>query len=166
MGWTRMLCGANPTAAALVMPRRPGLFGNFGQTNYVAAKSGIASLTRVLALRRAAHGIAVNAIAPVAATRMTEGILADLASRVSPESVSPVVAYLAHARCAANGNVYAVAGGRVAQIFVAGTAGAVLTELTAEAVRDQPEAIEDRDEYHQPDSLAAATSIIADVLAS
>lgn len=142
-----------------------GLFGNFGQANYGAAKAGIAGLTRVLALEGAAHGIAVNAIAPIAATRMTEGILGDLTSRVSPESVSPVVAYLAHEQCAANGNVYSVAGGRVAQIFVAETAGAVLTELTPEAVRDQLEAIENRHRYHQPESLAAATSIIADALA-
>jgi NAD(P)-dependent dehydrogenase (short-subunit alcohol dehydrogenase family) len=143
-----------------------GLFGNFGQANYGAAKAGIAGLTRVLALEGAAHGIAVNAIAPIAATRMTEGILGDLTSRVSPESVSPVVAYLAHEQCAANGNVYSVAGGRVAQIFVAETAGTVLTELTPEAVRDQLEAIENRHRYHQPESLAAATSIIAAALAS
>jgi NAD(P)-dependent dehydrogenase (short-subunit alcohol dehydrogenase family) len=142
-----------------------GLFGNFGQANYGAAKAGIAGLTRVLALEGAAHGVAVNAIAPIAATRMTEGILGDLTSRVSPESVSPVVAYLAHEQCAANGNVYSVAGGRVAQIFVAETAGTVLTELTPEAVRDQLEAIENRHRYHQPESLAAATSIIADALA-
>jgi NAD(P)-dependent dehydrogenase (short-subunit alcohol dehydrogenase family) len=142
-----------------------GLFGNFGQANYGAAKAGIAGLTRVLALEGAAHGVAVNAIAPIAATRMTEGILGDLTSRVSPESVSPVVAYLAHEQCAANGNVYSVAGGRVAQIFVAETVGAVLNELTPESVRDQLEAIENRHRYHQPESLAAATSIIADALA-
>jgi NAD(P)-dependent dehydrogenase (short-subunit alcohol dehydrogenase family) len=142
-----------------------GLFGNFGQANYGAAKAGIAGLTRVLALEGAAHGIAVNAIAPIAATRMTEGILGDLSRRVSPESVSPVVAYLAHEQCTANGNVYSVAGGRVAQIFVAETAGTVLTELTPEAVRDQLEAIENRHRYHQPESLSAATSIIADALA-
>ena len=54
----------------------------------------------------------------------------------------------------------------MAQIFVAETAGAVLTELTPEAVRDQLEAIEDRRRYHTPDSLAAGTGIIADALAS
>ena len=142
-----------------------GLFGNFGQANYGAAKAGIAGLTRVLALEGAAHDIAVNAIAPIAATRMTENILGELTSRVSPESVSPVVAYLAHEQCAANGKVYSVAGGRVAEIFVAETVGAVLTELTPEAVRDQLEAIENRHQYHQPESLTAATSIIADALA-
>lgn len=143
-----------------------GLFGNFGQANYGAAKAGIAGLTRVLALEGAAHGIAVNAIAPIAKTRMTEGILGDLTSRVSPDWVSPVVAYLAHEECKANGGIYSVAGGRVAKIFVAETIGSLLSARTAEEVRDQLGAIEDAERYHEPKSLAAATSIIADALAS
>ena len=143
-----------------------GLFGNFGQANYGAAKAGIAGLTRVLAIEGAAHGIKVNAIAPLAATRMTEGILGDLASRVTPDSVSPVVAYLAHESCRANGDVFSVAGGRVAKIFVAETVGAVLSELTPEAVADQLDMIENQADYHQPASLDAATTIIAESLAS
>jgi NAD(P)-dependent dehydrogenase (short-subunit alcohol dehydrogenase family) len=142
-----------------------GLFGNFGQANYGAAKAGLAGLTRVLSLEGEAHGIKVNAIAPIAATRMTAGILGELTSRVGPDSVSPVVAYLAHEECAVNGNVYSVAGGRVALIFIAETTGAVLADLTPEAVRDQLVNIEDQHGYHQPASLEAATSIIADALA-
>ena len=142
-----------------------GLFGNFGQANYGAAKAGIAGLTRVLAIEGERYGIKVNAIAPIAATRMTAGILGDLTARVGPESVSPVVAYLAHEDCAVSGSIYSVAGGRVAKIFMAETQGAVLVELTPEAVRDQLATIEDQDDYLQPNSLDAATTIIASALA-
>jgi NAD(P)-dependent dehydrogenase (short-subunit alcohol dehydrogenase family) len=143
-----------------------GLFGNFGQANYGAAKAGLAGLTRVLALEGAGHGIKVNAIAPIASTRMTEGILGELANRVSPDSVSPIVTYLAHEECAVNGNVYSVAGGRVARIFVAETQGVVLPEITAEAVRDHLSAIDQQGGhgYDQPASLDEETAIIAKAL--
>lgn len=144
-----------------------GLFGNFGQANYGAAKAGLAGLTRVLALEGAGHGIKVNAIAPIAHTRMTQDLLGELAARVSPESVSPVVAYLAHEDCSVSGNVYSVAGGRVARIVVAETQGMVLPEITPEAMRrhvadiDQPGPVP----HHLPASLDDETTIIAKALA-
>jgi NAD(P)-dependent dehydrogenase (short-subunit alcohol dehydrogenase family) len=141
-----------------------GLFGNFGQANYGAAKAGLLGLTRVLSIEGADHGIKVNAIAPIAATRMTTDLLGELADLVSPESVSPVVAYLAHEDCSVTGNVYSVAGGRVARIFVAETAGVVLSELTPEAVRDDLALIDDASGYLVPGSLSEATAIIGEAL--
>ena len=143
-----------------------GLFGNFGQANYGAAKAGLAGLTRVLALEGAGHGIRVNAIAPIASTRMTQDILGDLAARVSPESVSPLVAFLAHQECPVNGHVYSVAGGRIARIFVAETHGVVLAENTAEAIGANLALIDqlDGEGYHQPSSLDDETTIIAKAL--
>jgi NAD(P)-dependent dehydrogenase (short-subunit alcohol dehydrogenase family) len=143
-----------------------GLFGNFGQANYGAAKAGLAGLTRVLAIEGAGHGIRVNAIAPVAATRMTQDILGDLVAKVAPESVSPLVAFLAHEDCPVNGHVYSVAGGRIARIVVAETHGVVLAENTSEAIRDLLPLIDELDvsEYDEPSSLEDEMAIIAKAL--
>jgi NAD(P)-dependent dehydrogenase (short-subunit alcohol dehydrogenase family) len=70
------------------------LIGNFGQANYGAAKAGIAGFTRVAAIEFAKHGITVNAIVPVAKTRMTEGISA-VPDEFGPEKVSPFMVFLA-----------------------------------------------------------------------
>ena len=143
-----------------------GLFGNFGQANYGAAKAGLAGFTRVLAIEGAEHGIKVNAIAPIALTRMTEGILGDLAAKVAPETVSPLVAYLTNEECTVNGHIYSVAGGRIARIFVAETYGVVLKENTPEAIQDQLTQIDDLDvtRLHEPTSLDSETMIIAKAL--
>jgi NAD(P)-dependent dehydrogenase (short-subunit alcohol dehydrogenase family) len=140
-----------------------GLFGNFGQANYGAAKAGLAGLTRVLAIEGAGHGIKVNAIAPIASTRMTADILGDLAALVSPESVSPLVAFLANEQCSVSGHVYSVAGGRVARVVFAETDGVVLRDNTAEGVRLQLAEIDELDvnSFHQPMSLGDETTIIA-----
>jgi NAD(P)-dependent dehydrogenase (short-subunit alcohol dehydrogenase family) len=143
-----------------------GLFGNFGQANYGAAKAGLAGLTRVLALEGASRGIQVNAIAPIAATRMTQDILGPLADKVSPASVSPLVAYLAHEECAVNGHVYSVAGGRIARIFVAETHGVVLSQNTSEEIQSKLSLIDvmDAERYYLPESLEDETTIIAKAL--
>ncbi|MGA2294031.1 MAG: SDR family oxidoreductase [Acidimicrobiales bacterium] len=144
-----------------------GLFGSFGQANYGAAKAGLAGLTRVLALEGAERDIKVNAIAPIAFTRMTEGISGDFAFNAAPESVSPLVAYLTNEECSVNGHIYSVAGGRVARIFVAETSGVVLKENSAEAIRASISAIDEVDvtRLHEPLSLEDETTIIAKALA-
>ncbi|MBI2900586.1 MAG: SDR family NAD(P)-dependent oxidoreductase [Planctomycetes bacterium] len=71
-----------------------GLVGNFGQSNYGAAKAGIAGLTRVWAQELSKYGITVNALAPMAKTRMTEDIDA-IPGEMTPEMVSPLVVFLA-----------------------------------------------------------------------
>ncbi|MFM7687802.1 MAG: SDR family NAD(P)-dependent oxidoreductase [Actinomycetota bacterium] len=73
-----------------------GIFGNFGQTNYGAAKMGLVGFTRVLAVEGAKYNIKANAIAPLALTRMTENLIGALGDKLDPGLVSPLVAYLAH----------------------------------------------------------------------
>ena len=141
-----------------------GLFGNFGQANYGAAKAGLAGLTRVLAIEGANKGIKANAIAPIAATRMTQDLLGELTELVTPESVSAVVAYLANEACAVNGHIYSVGGGRVSRIFIGETPGTVLTENTPEAVATSLDRIDDTDGFVTPGSLADETTIIHDAL--
>jgi len=66
-----------------------GIFGNFGQTNYGAAKMGLVGLMHVLAVEGAKYNIKCNAIAPTARTRMTEDLLGPMAEFLSPETVTP-----------------------------------------------------------------------------
>lgn len=73
-----------------------GLFGNFGQSNYSAAKMALVGLMQTLALEGAKNNVRVNALAPTAATRMTEGILPEVAlQRLDAARVSPAVVFLA-----------------------------------------------------------------------
>jgi len=131
-----------------------GVFGNFGQTNYGAAKMGIVGLTRVLAVEGAKNNIKVNAIAPVARTRMTEELLGPVAEKLGPEFITPVVTYLAHEDCPVSGEVYSCGGGRVARVFIGVTPGITDPKLTAESVRDQFDQIRDEKDYEVPANLS------------
>lgn len=114
-----------------------GLIGNFGQANYGAAKMGIVGLTRVLAIEGARSGINVNAIAPTAATRMTEGLIDEaLAAEFDPARVASAVAWLVHPDCEVTGEIISAGGGRVARYFVGLTPGFYDADLTPESVRE------------------------------
>jgi NAD(P)-dependent dehydrogenase (short-subunit alcohol dehydrogenase family) len=130
-----------------------GIFGNFGQANYGAAKMGLIGFTRVLAVEGAKFNIKANAIAPVAMTRMTEDILGPIGDKLGPQFVSPLVTYLAHERCEPTGRVFSVAGGRVAEVFIAEGPGYVNPGMTPEDVAANMEAISNRDGYVIPTQM-------------
>jgi NAD(P)-dependent dehydrogenase (short-subunit alcohol dehydrogenase family) len=108
----------------IVMTTSAGVFGLPNNTSYATAKGAVIGLSRSLAVAGAAHGIKVNVIAPAAYTRMA-GPGADdpdrddpMATLMAPELVAPLVAYLAHERCAATGEIYAAGAGRFGRIVI------------------------------------------------
>ncbi|MEA2687146.1 MAG: hypothetical protein QOE93_2341 [Actinomycetota bacterium] len=116
--------GRAERAAVVNTSSTSGLVGNAGQSNYGAAKAGIAAFTVIAADELGRYGVRVNAVAPLARTRMTSGApgLADLVAAPTaagefdaghPANVSPVVAWLASEGCPVTGEVFLVHGGTV-----------------------------------------------------
>ncbi len=141
-----------------------GILGNFGQTNYGAAKMGLVGLTRVLAQEGRKYDIKVNAIAPIARTRMTEELLGPLAEKLDPETVTPVVAWLVHEDCPVTGEIYSAGGGRVARFFVGMTKGWFDPDITMESVRDHFDEIRDEAGYTVPRGTNDEIKLVLDAL--
>lgn len=135
-----------------------GLFGNFGQSNLAAATMGVVGLTKSLAIEGASYDVAVNVIAPLAYTRMTEDLFpAESAADLAPKHVTPVVVWLAHDDCPSTGEIYSVGGGRVARIFVAEGPGVRLPGATAETIADNWPDINAERPYVIPRNLGEQT---------
>jgi NAD(P)-dependent dehydrogenase (short-subunit alcohol dehydrogenase family) len=123
-----------------------GLYGNFGQSNYGAAKAGLLGLMRSLSIEGRKNDIHVNAICPVAATRMTESLFPqEILDKLNPEYVTPGVVYLV-SEAAPTGSILVAGGGTFSLAGVFETQGAYLGEggLSAEEVRDNWEKIADQ----------------------
>ena len=114
-----------------------GLFGNFGQTNYAAAKMGVVGLMNTLKLEGAKYNVHTNSIAPTATTRMTEHLFpAEFAEKLDPKYIIPAVIFLASEK-APNGEILEAGGGVVATTYVMETMGKYFgtdENFTAEAV--------------------------------
>lgn len=151
--------GRTPVARVINTSSGAGLQGSVGQAAYAAAKGGIASLTLVAAQELGRYGVAVNAIAPSARTRMTEGPFADAMAapeegfdRMNPANVSPIVAWLASSDCSVTGRVLEIEGGRLCleegwshgvvreldRRWEAAEVGDAVREMEAEGARPEP----------------------------
>ena len=137
--------GDQPNAAVINTASGSGVtLPNAGQANYGSAKAGIAAMTLIAAEELERYGVRVNAIAPIARTRMTAG---QIDESMVPELISPFVAYLCHASCAVTGQAYSVGGGRVSRVFLGMTTGITDPALTAEMVAARIDEIDDTREF-------------------
>jgi NAD(P)-dependent dehydrogenase (short-subunit alcohol dehydrogenase family) len=135
-----------------------GVMGNFGQSNYGAAKMGLVGLMNVLKIEGAKYNIKVNAVAPIAHTRMTEGVFEGTVEMFSPRQVSPAVAYLASEECELTGEIWSVGGGSVSRFFIGLTEGYFKHpdegDITIEDVAAHVREIRDETDYMVPFSSA------------
>ena len=143
-----------------------GLFGNFGQANYGAAKMGQVGLMASLKLEGERYDVKVNTVAPLATTRLTEDVLPpDMQDKLKAEYVSPLVLYLGSEGCPVTGNIYGAGAGFYHRIAVVCGPGAVVGDgdaaATPEGVAKAWKAIRS---LADPEEYADATASLAPVL--
>ncbi len=119
-----------------------GLFGNFGQSNYGAAKMGVVGLMNVLKVENKKYDIHFNAVAPTAASRMTAEIFPpNIAERLHPKFNVPMVIYLCHEGCAENGSIFAMGAGWYARTEIVCGKGLCIgdgrRDIPAEEIRER-----------------------------
>jgi NAD(P)-dependent dehydrogenase (short-subunit alcohol dehydrogenase family) len=160
----RSKAGQDVRGAVVNTSSTSGLLGIAGQSNYGAAKAGIAAFTQIVSMEMAKYSVTVNAIAPGARTRMTEQTFGDLAvpegqfDPLAPENVAPLVAFLCtDAAAGITGQVFGITGG-VVQLYQGWTPVAQADRgdrwTVADLVERVPELFGDRPTAYQPERSA------------
>lgn len=112
-----------------------GLYGNFGQANYSAAKMGLIGLAKTVAIEGFKNNVFCNIIVPTAASRLTEDILPpDIFEALKPEYIAPVVAYLCHDLCNENGSIIEAAAGWAGKCTIFRANGSLLRSSATDNV--------------------------------
>lgn len=147
-----------------------GVYGNFGQANYSAAKLGLVGLANTVAIEGQKNNIHCNVIVPTAASRMTEGILPEiLFNELKPKLIAPVVAYLCHESCEDNGAIIESAAGWATKVhFVRGKGSVLRTsideDVTPEYVRNVWDKVTDMSEAKHLNAIGEASLSLVEVL--
>lgn len=144
-----------------------GLFGNFGQTNYSAAKMGLVGLSNTIAIEGARNGIQSNAIAPIARTRLTEELLGPMADMLDAEYVTPLALYLCSRDCTLSHEIFSVGAGRYARVFVGDAQGWFSGKGNVPSVEDiaeNMEQIRDLSTYTVPGNAQDELALLAPLL--
>ncbi|XP_068975911.1 peroxisomal multifunctional enzyme type 2 [Bombus flavifrons] len=140
-----------------------GLYGNFGQANYSAAKMGLIGLSNTLAIEGRKRNIHTNVIIPTAGSRLTEDILPpEFFEQLKPELIAPVVVWLCHEKCMENGSIIESALGWAGKCHVIRSSGSTLRQdlssnVTPEDVEKKWSAVTDMSAAKHFDSLEEVT---------
>jgi len=144
-----------------------GVFGNFGQSNYGAAKMGLVGLSNVLAQEGAKNNIKSNVIAPIARTRLTEQLLGPMADKLAPDCVTPLVVYLVSEQCELTHEIFDVGGGRYARIFIGmnqGWAKGPGQPATVEEIAVHMDEIRNTDGFIIPSGIGDEMKMVANLM--
>lgn len=146
-----------------------GIYGNFGQANYSAAKLGMLGLANTLAIEGHKYNIHCNTVAPVAGSRLTETVMTpDLVASLKPEYVAPVVLWLCHEQCQENGSLFEAGAGWIGKLRWERSQGCTVRQknqaMTPEAVKDQWDKICDFTDATKPASIQESLQSIMSVL--